>query len=200
MYFKHFPLINYDGIVTRDITRHVRFIDELDSDLYVHLPYTLKDGESPEDLAYHYYGSVKYTPFVLMANKIVDPYLDWLMPRDVFNRYIIKKYAEQSGLAGDQVLYWAMNETTADNIIQFEDSNSDVMTVDSAIEFHVPSHLKGAYFKRKRGLPLFAVPGMRPVRVYEYEERLNEDKRNIRLIDRTLISRIESEFIKKVSK
>lgn len=92
-YFKLFPTINYDNRFVTDLTRRVRIVEQLSTDPYAILPYIVKEGERPEDVAYYYYGDQNKVWIVYLANNIVDPYIQW--PLDDQNLYytLLKKYA-----------------------------------------------------------------------------------------------------------
>jgi len=92
-YFKLFPTITYENRLVTDITRRVRILEQLSTDPYAILPYIVKEGERPEDVAYYYYGDQNKVWMVYLANNIVDPYIQW--PIDDQNLYytLLKKYA-----------------------------------------------------------------------------------------------------------
>jgi hypothetical protein len=119
VYFDKFPTIRYDNENIRDITKRTKFIESNLSDPLLFLPYTIREGEKPEDVAFNYYGTVDYTWLVLLANNMLDPYYDWPLDEQEFNEYLIKKYSEQSGLKGYDVVAWTQNETIADNIVYY---------------------------------------------------------------------------------
>jgi len=118
-YFDQMPIINYNGYQVRDLTRRNRLLPVSISNPYLFLPYTIADEDRPEDIAYYYYGSTDYTWLVLLANNIIDPYHQWPLKEDDFNKYIIKKYQQQSEVSGYAVVDWAKNETIDDNIIYY---------------------------------------------------------------------------------
>jgi phage terminase large subunit GpA-like protein len=118
-YFDQMPIINYDGYQVRDLTRRNRLLPVSISNPYLFLPYTVSEEDRPEDIAYYYYGSTDYTWLVLLANNIIDPYHQWPLKEDDFNKYLIKKYQQQSGVSGYAVVDWTKNETIDDNIIYY---------------------------------------------------------------------------------
>jgi hypothetical protein len=118
-YFDQMPIINYNGYQVRDLTRRNRLLPVSISNPYLFLPYTIAEEDRPEDIAYYYYGSTDYTWLVLLANNIIDPYHQWPLKEDDFNKYIIKKYQQQSEVSGYAVVDWAKNETIDDNIIYY---------------------------------------------------------------------------------
>ena len=117
-YFENFPIIDYNGIQVRDITRRNRFIRSIENNPLLYLPYTVSEGERIEDVANFYYGSTDYAWLVCMANNIIDPYHDWPLSEEEFKDYIIAKYQDQSGVLGDAVLEWAREEND-ENIIYY---------------------------------------------------------------------------------
>jgi len=118
-YFSNYPLIRYDGKMVRDITRRSKVIDETLRDPYIFLPYTVREGEKAEDVAYYYYGSVDDTWLVMLANNIVDPYTQWPMTDEEFDLYFINKYAKISKKEGIDVLRWGQDTTSTDNVVYY---------------------------------------------------------------------------------
>ena len=117
-YFENFPTINYEGYNVKDITRRNSFTSIFAYNPSLYLPFTVKEGERPEDIANYYYGSTDYTWLVYMANNIIDPYLQLPMAEADFNNYLIEKYGEESGRVGDEVVEWT-REDNGDNIIYY---------------------------------------------------------------------------------
>lgn len=117
-YFDYFPKIDYDGQRVVDITRRNSFTQLAAANPSLYLPFTVKEGERPEDIADYYYGSVDYTWLVYMSNNIIDPYHQWPMAEADFNNYLIEKYGEESGRVGEEVVEWT-REDNGDNIIYY---------------------------------------------------------------------------------
>lgn len=118
-YFENFPIVEYNGKQVRDITRRNNFIKSVSTNPMLFLPYTVKQNERAEDIAEFYYGSVDYVWLVYMANQIIDPYYEWPMDEETFNKYIIAKYQEVSGETGDDVVEWSKDEGNDENIVYY---------------------------------------------------------------------------------
>lgn len=118
-YFENFPMIEYEGQMVKDITRRVNFTNEVSLNPLLYLPYTVKEGERPEDVAQFYYGSTDYTWLVYFSNNIQDPYHEWTRSEAEFNDYLVSKYSEQSGLIGDDVVDWTRDEDNDDNVLYY---------------------------------------------------------------------------------
>jgi hypothetical protein len=176
LYFTRFPVISYNGVFVRDITRRTNFIQQNFLSPFLFLPYTVKQGERPEDVAHFYYGSVDYTWLVLMANNIIDPYLDWILDAEQFHLSLQTKYKTLSGKTGSQIVDWTMTETIDENIVFYYDDEKDVKISASSIS-HVPNP-----------------SDYRPIRIYEYETEVNEAKGEIKLVDKARLAQVDKQF------
>ena len=176
-YFEYFPRTTYNNKQVIDITRRVNFTDTSLGNPYTFLPFTIEDGEKPEDIAYHYYGDVKYTWAVYLSIGI-DPYFDWPMEQRIFDDYIIKKYAAQANTTGYAVIDWTQDTTITDNIVHYYNVNDD--TIISKDTFALSTSIvQGDYAA---------------LRYYDYETQLNEDKRVINLLSKTYVKQAEKEL------
>lgn len=117
-YFEKFPVITYEGQRVKDITRRNNFSAFVAANPMLFMPFTVKEGERPEDIANYYYGSTDYTWLVYMSNNIIDPYHQWPMAEADFNAYLIEKYGSQSGRVGEEVVEWT-KEDNGENVIYY---------------------------------------------------------------------------------
>jgi hypothetical protein len=194
-YFSHFPTIEYDGVRVRDIMRRTSFVQSNLVNPYVFLPYTIKQGEKPEDIAYHYYGSVSSTWLVLMANDIIDPYTQWPLDTEMFHQHLIEKYSDQSGLTGYDVIAWTQREGTWDNIVRFFKrlDNGDVL-------FKGKDSFPYVYDEHGAIVEQIVEEGWVAQRIYDYENVINENKREIVIVDKQFLHQITKEFKDKISR
>ena len=56
------------------------------------LNHVINDHYRPDTIAHDYYGSSSYAWLVLLSNKILDPYFEWIMGTYTFEEFIKKKY------------------------------------------------------------------------------------------------------------
>lgn len=179
-YFTYFPVISYGGVQARDISRRAGFIQDNLTDPTLFLPYTIRDFERPEDIADSYYGSVDYTWLVLLANDIQDPFTEWPMSDDALSAHLIDKYAAQANTTGYDVLAWAQNEETDSNIVFW--TSVDPFTGDE-LRASPSTYTSDAH-----------PPGWSAVRVYEWELRVNDERRSIQLVDKAYRDRVAGEL------
>jgi len=91
-YFTKLGTINYNNELVNNIITSVRFNELVEKNLIVFYPYTIKEGERAETIAANYYEDERYSWVVYLSNSIIDPYYEWPMSVDEFNRFLIKKY------------------------------------------------------------------------------------------------------------
>lgn len=97
MYFKNMPNIVYplgdveDQVVIKDIFRRVASRNKLLNNLELE-KYTIQDGDTPENIAYRYYGNTQYFWVILLVNDIIDPREDWPKTSVELTDYTTNKY------------------------------------------------------------------------------------------------------------
>lgn len=177
VYFENFPKVTHTGEVLTDITRRVDFSQTILNDPYAFLPYVVESDDRPEDIAFFYYGSVRYTWLVYFSVKLVDPYYQWPLNTRQFDRYMIDKYQAQANAVGNAVLAWTRNTTITENIVHYFNQEGDIISPDS---FNLdPNIIAGDWTA---------------LRFYEYESQINDDRRAIELIDNRYAAEAEKQL------
>ena len=90
-YFKNFPKTVYDNVPVSNITLRVDILDDLRDSPNTFLQYTIVDGETAEEIAYLYYGDAKLSWLIYLSNDILDPYTQWPMDFNNFEKTLAKK-------------------------------------------------------------------------------------------------------------
>jgi hypothetical protein len=136
-YFKFFPKIpysldsklqRYDTVV--NLIARYSFNPEFAENTAAFYKYEVKDGETPETIAYKFYDSAERHWIILVFNGIIDPQYDWPMSYRNLNDYIDKKYSEaeyadtsNTGIPG---LVWAKNNTNVKSYFKtIQQTNED---------------------------------------------------------------------------
>jgi hypothetical protein len=167
-YFSNFPLVEYNGVALRNIMLKTNIIKELFLGQSIFYTYEVKDGEKPSMVAYNYYGSVDYTWLVMISNQMIDPYFDWILSDEEFQQFIISKY---NSILAAQTL-----------VVEYADNVSDERySLDTFNLVFEGDDLDG---------------WLVPVYAYDKEFELNEQKRNIKLIDKRFTRQITLELEK----
>lgn len=170
-YFKFFPKIEYNNLIATDIT--VRFIpiQNILNKLEVFYEYTLDENERPEDVAYKFYKDVKYDYIIKIMNNVNDVYYDWYMSYDVFNKYIVTKYGNES-IAKNTIYEYR-------HIIQRADFLNNIPKKYNIVDQKTYNQLEA--FEREI------------VYAYDYEVEKNDSKKTIKILDSQFIPLVEKE-------
>ena len=193
LYFSSFPRINYNNTAAVNITLRSKIIDNFKVTATNFYSYTIKDGESADSLAYDYYGDPNYTWIIFLCNDIIDPYYDWPLSNTNLDRYIQNKYGSIAA-AKSQISYYKklpityyINNSTNDFILEslYDPSingynwTKTIMNDDIRISKDTASVDPAVW-----------------ATVYAYDDELeqNENKRNIKLLNRALLSSIDGQF------
>jgi len=138
-YFEFFPVVKHTNADLVNITLRTKITDYVRANPKVFLPYVVNEDMRPEDVAYHYYGSVDYTWLLFAANDIIDPYYDWPMGEENLYKYIVKKYYDDAkahyktnSITDQEVLAWTTNETIESNIVEYRHITDDDLNISYA--------------------------------------------------------------------
>ena len=119
MFFNTFPRIYYDvkgddnSKVVINLLRRVAVRAKVKANTSLFDTYDVKEGESPESIAYKLYGDSEYHWIVLFMNDIVDRYHEWPMSTPQFLSYITEKYSNPSGTH-----HYEISQTSGDTTIK----------------------------------------------------------------------------------
>jgi hypothetical protein len=97
-YFDRFPLMAYDVAANGnykllpDILRRVKLRSGLRSGAFLFDNYDVIDGERPEDVAFKWFGDTEYHWVILMTNNITDRYYQWPLTQPQFQEHLEDKY------------------------------------------------------------------------------------------------------------
>lgn len=168
-YFQDFPKIPYDidkkgnTVDVTNIFVRYKIIDIFKKQQAVYYEYSVKDGERPDVIAAKYYEDASLDWIILLVNNIIDPQFDWPLDNRSFKNFIAKKYGSMAT---------AMSQTHHyEQITQQQD-----VTFDGKI---IPEEFYEIDLKTYNAL---ADSEKRIVTSYTYEERINEAKRDIKLL------------------
>ena len=166
--------------------------------------YAVQDGDTPETVAYKYYGSVDRYWIVLHGNQSLDPQWDWPLTSQQFQKYIIKKYKQDTANSlsisvnstnDSQVLSYTLGTvhhyektiTTRDNVTQTQGVKT--ITIDETTYNSTTTSDRTVTFSD--GSTSIQSTTKDVVSIYNHENNLNEAKRNIKLINSSFAGSLE---------
>ena len=171
-YFNDFPIIDYNlaGIngTTKEVTdiwRRVKVKSKIASNLALFDRFDVPEGDSPETVAYKVYGSADYFWVVCIMNNVVNRYYDWPLDEFNFQQFVADKYDNPNAIHH--------YEKTQSSGKQVGSGPSDY---DHKIEVNSDE------------------AGAEAVSNIEYERRLQDKKRQIRLLQPAYLDSFIDEF------
>ena len=81
-----------------DILKRVKQRNAIKSGQFIFDTYDVVDGEKPEDVAYKWFGDAQLHWVILMTNNVLDRYYDWPMNQVQFQEYLEDKYSNPDGI------------------------------------------------------------------------------------------------------
>jgi hypothetical protein len=208
-YFETLPSIvstdyNNSLIVLKNLLSRAVLLPQTQSDALLLYNYSVQDGDTPETVAYKYYGSVDRYWIVLHGNQSLDPQWDWPLTSQQFQKYIIKKYKQDTANSlsisvnstnDSQVLSYTLGTvhhyektiTTRDNVTQTQGVKT--ITIDETTYNSTTTSDRTVTFSD--GSTSIQSTTKDVVSIYNHENNLNEAKRNIKLINSSFAGSLE---------
>ena len=180
-YFRNIPKVKYDingaepnkYLNVTNIMKRISFKPSIIEDITDYYPYRVKDGERPDILSHQKYGSVAYAYLIMLINDIYDPLFDWPLSSQQFEKYLTNKYGSVSSSMGTTKYYY--------QIIRAEVARTGTSERIPAVKVIVDQTTYDALDIGDRSTQS----------QYEWEDELNDNKRDIKLIDASLIQDID---------
>ena len=178
-YFSYLPETQYkiDGLdsnnnqTVTDLTKRFRIAQLLNGREAVYYTYNVQDGDRPDIIARKMYGDERLDWIVMLTNEIHDLYYGFILSSNEFEEYIKKQYGSQ-GSAQNTVHHY-------EQIIQAQTTLSDG-TVIPERRVTVDETTYNSLTPSNR----------RSVSVYDQEERNNEARRQIKILDPNFVNEV----------
>jgi hypothetical protein len=154
----------------------------------VYYSYDIQEGDTPEIIAHKYYGDSYRYWVVLFANELLDPQWNWPMNGKVFSDYLTSKYGDLN------ITYSTIHHY--EKILTQVDVNTNI-TTSNTVEIDENTYNNMFESTNTYTLPTGDVVVMvskDAVSIYDYELKLNESKRNIKLLNSIYVDQLETEF------
>jgi len=192
-YFNSLPKIKYvdqNNVATiyTNLMARASVIPSVLNNALVYYSYDVQDGDTPEIIAYKYYGDVNRFWIVLYCNQLNDPQWDWPLSSNKFQKYILNKY--NTGNLNSTHHYERI--TTKTNI-NTNTTTVDTETISQEVYDSLQSNTTTTYTLGSETISVNVVKSV--VTNYEYENSLNESKRNIKILNKAYADKLESQFL-----
>ena len=131
MYFDNFPTIPYDSEGNgkfkdvKNLLRRVGIRAKIKTNTMLFDTYDVKNGESPESIAFKLYNDSELHWVIMMINNITDRYHDWPMSEAQFLQFVNDKYSNV-----DAIHHYEIPQSSGDTSkkINIGTTNSDYPT------------------------------------------------------------------------
>ena len=172
-FFSRFPMMIYDVKnndnykLLPDILRRVKLRSAIRGSSMLFDTYDVRNGERPEDIAFKWFGNAELHWVILMTNNVTDRYYDWPMNDVQFQEYLTDKYGAGSE---DAVHHYEITKSSGITTPQGPNDYSHKVEVNSDED------------------------NAESISNREYEEREQDKKRSIRLLDKRYLNDFIEEF------
>ena len=156
------PLTTFQNQIIRDITKGYKLIELIPSQFGLN-NYEIQDGERPDTVSFFAYDDSTLSWLVLLPNVQLDPYYEWPLSTREFEKHMEAKYGSVA--------------TSQSTILFYEHQTKDI-TISTDTYNHA-----GFYSEITAG-------DFTGVSAYSYFERVNDNKRHIKLVPPSMVSRV----------
>ncbi len=115
-YFNKIPTISYNGYTCKNLLARGTLSRETKSNKQIFYPYTIQNEHRVDQLADKYYDDPGYSWLIWYSNDVVDPYYDYPLSQNEFERFIEKKYGTVEN-AQRKIYYYRVDWSTDDTIL-----------------------------------------------------------------------------------
>ena len=156
-----------DYIRVKNFFRRATLREDIFQSLTFFTKYSIEGDDRPDNVAHKVYENSDLDWVILLANNITHIPTEWPMPQNDFDRFLLDKYDNYDTI---------YNGIHHHETIEVKDSN-DVTIIPAGLE--VSSDFNQSYYDHYLKKIVDTVDITRPVTNYEYEEKLENDKRQI---------------------
>ena len=192
-YFKQVPNLEYvsrlpnakisDYITVKNLFKRGNLADDIFQDLTIFTKYEIKGDDRPDNVANKVYEDPDLDWVILLANNIINIQSEWPMPQRDFDRYLLDKYET----------YEKLNEVHHYETLECKNTVGAVVVPKG---LWVESDYSVTYYDWYAGAEMTKSSSDIVVSVtnYEYEDNLENEKRNIYLLKARYLNIIKDDL------
>ena len=192
-YFKQVPDFDYvsrlpdakisDYITVKNLFKKGKLADDIFQDLTVFTKYEIEGDDRPDNVAYKIYDDSDLDWVVLLSNNIINIQSEWPLPQRDFDRYLIDKYETYEKL--NDVHHYETKEIT---------NLGGAVIVQEGLQ--VESDYSVTYYEwyLDQQITPSSSDLIKTVTNYDYEEKIENEKRSIYLLKPQYLSVIKDDL------
>lgn len=176
-YFSKVPNLEYvsrlpdanisDYIAVKNFFKKGQLRDDIFQKLAFFEKYQIINNDRPDNVAFEIYNDSTLDWVVLASNNILNVQTEWPMTQSDFDSFLLDKYGT----------YEKLNDVHHYETYEVRNPNNDIIMVQAGLR--VASNYTAEYFD---GAGIVKVSPVTAVTNYEYEAKIQDDKRNIFLL------------------
>ena len=181
-YFSQIPDFEYvnrtdDGKLISDYTKvknlfmRGKIREDIFQDTTTFEKYSIEGDDRPDNVAEKFYGTASYDWVVLLSNNIINIYEEWPLPQAGWDAYLLEKYDNDYDTLYNGVHHYESNEVV---------NSKGVVIFPGGVRVGAAQSV--SYFEQVANQQTTVNPVSKAITNYEYENRINDDKRNIFLL------------------
>ena len=176
-YFRQVPNFQYvdrspgdqtisNYIEVKNLFKKAKLRDDIFSDLSFFTKYSILGDERPDNVAYKFYNDSTLDWIILLSNNVINVQTEWPLSQQGFYNYLIDKYGSEE----------VFNEVHHYETIQVNNTSGAIIV---RAGLKVPSDYSISYFDVNNGQTMNYRNITVEVSNYDYEEKIQNNKRNI---------------------
>ena len=176
-YFRQLPDFQYvsrtpDAVTideyntVKNIFKRGKLKDDIFNDLNYFTKYKIIGDDRPDNVAHKVYGDETLDWIILLSNNILNVQTEWPIPQSSFYNFLINKYGSESGI----------QEVHHYETIEIKTSKKAIVV---PAGLTVPADYSVEYYDSGLGTKVTRTDATEAVTNYQYEEKIEDAKRNI---------------------
>ena len=185
-YFNQIPNFDYvsrlpdakisDYIQVKNLFKRVLLREDIYSNLMYFTKYDIQGDDRPDNVAYRIYSDSTLDWLILLSNNITHIPTEWPLSQNDFDRFLLDKYGSYDNL---------YNGVHHHETVEVKDSN-EVIIVPAGLE--VSADFTTTYYDYYISDMVTKLDITRPVTNYQYEEKIQNKKREIFILKQEYVS------------
>lgn len=187
-YFRKVPSFEYvsrlpdakisDYIAVKNLFKKGKLRDDILQNLAFFTKYKIKGNDRPDNVAFEVYNDSSLDWLVLLCNNVVNIQTEWPLPQQDFDNYVLNKYKDYDTLYNGIHHY----ET-----LEIKNTQGTII-VPSGLQVESNYSISYYDFFLDQQIIVPSADVVRTVTNYEYEEELEDNKRNIFILKQKYIN------------
>ena len=189
-YFRQLPNFQYvnrtsseegksegDYTIVKNLFKKGKLREDIFQDATFFTKYTIQGDDRPDNVAQKVYGDSTLDWVVLLSNNIINIQDEWPVPQAGWDAYLLEKYNNDYDTLYNGVHHYESNEVK---------NSQDVVIFPAGIRVGVAQSV--SYWDDGSNKQVTVNPISKPITNYEYENKLNDEKRGIFLLKATYLN------------